>query len=138
MSSRPGHGHSHRLGLLFAALLSLAGAAGCLTAPAADEPGAAAVAESALVTDAGVGQACVTHGYSNCRSGLMCDHGPYNPPACAIYYQGTCVDPAACKPILAGPPGSPPLKQCGCNGVTYPDSCARLRAGVELFKFGPC
>jgi hypothetical protein len=45
---------------------------------------------------------------------------------------GTCVGvPKVCSDDLLKP-------VCGCDGVTYDNACAALRAGVEIDRPGSC
>ena len=86
----------------------------------------------------GPGAECIRHGYDNCAEGLMCEHGALSPAACPPYYMGTCVDPRSCKASRRSPGATPSTLQCGCDGVTYVDECARMKAGATLYSDGPC
>lgn len=65
-----------------------------------------------------------------CPDGLACDFS-----SCDAVF-GTCVPlPAGCVGTAEGSGGG---GVCGCDGVTYPDDCERLLAGVGLRHPGPC
>ena len=64
-----------------------------------------------------------------CGTGEVCD---LRDPTCAVAdLEGLCVPgPLPC------PMGGNPV--CGCDGVTYPNDCARLNAGATLAHTGAC
>lgn len=65
-----------------------------------------------------------------CAEGLVCEL-----PSCDAVV-GSCVPvPADC---VAAPLSEPPSTVCGCDGLSYPDDCSRVMAGVALAHDGPC
>ena len=64
-----------------------------------------------------------------CNDGELCELPPHTCDTADL--DGHCVPiPDAC-PELYEP-------VCGCDGVTYPNDCERVRAGAQLDHFGPC
>jgi hypothetical protein len=68
-------------------------------------------------------------------AGVPCDPGEFcdlPPKMCeGADLQGHCVAlPDAC------PAHVEPV--CGCDGVSYPNNCERVKAGAQLHHFGPC
>ncbi|MEC8023356.1 MAG: Kazal-type serine protease inhibitor domain-containing protein, partial [Myxococcota bacterium] len=74
--------------------------------------------------------ACTPFGMG-CTGGQVCD-----PPLGCLdsaddASAGTCVDvPEFCDKIWK--------PECGCDNVTYPNDCARLKAGIGKLNDGPC
>jgi hypothetical protein len=70
-----------------------------------------------------------------CPDGYWCDaEAPSYPcnDAHAQTLQGVCVRfGASCD-------GADPYPSCGCDGITYPDDCAREQAGVHRYTIGAC
>jgi len=67
--------------------------------------------------------------------GLQCGAGQYcrqKPGTCRIVdMSGTCAPiPQFCPKIV--------LPVCGCNNVTYQNSCEAAAAGVSILHKGPC
>lgn len=71
--------------------------------------------------DAGAGT-CASH--SDCAPGSVC-----------LSY-GACLGVGYCHSTAGLECGSDPM--CGCDGVTYPSSCAAMAAGVRPVLFGAC
>ncbi len=75
---------------------------------------------------------CGTRGAPGCPVGLFCNFS-IGTDCGAVDIGGTCtVQPQSCPPSL---PSNP---VCGCDGVTYPNSCEAARKGVSLAHMGAC
>jgi len=75
------------------------------------------------------GEVCGGFAGDPCPEGQICDLPPHLCQAADL--QGTCKElPAFCPRHLD------PV--CGCDGVTYPNDCERLRAGAQIDHEGPC
>ena len=89
--------------------------------------GGAIVASGGACGGGGVApKACGGKDAIACAVGEICDVG------CGEAASGVCIPtpPEACPPVTA--------PQCGCDGNTWPNACARHHAGVALKHDGAC
>jgi hypothetical protein len=75
------------------------------------------------------GEVCGGFAGVTCQEGLICDLPPHLCISADV--QGTCKEPPAFCPRHLDP-------VCGCDGVTYPNDCERLRAIAQLDHEGLC
>lgn len=64
--------------------------------------------------------------------------GPHAYCAYADFSCGLSDDPGACTPIPTSCTTAQNDPVCGCDGKTYPSSCAAAHAGVDTKSTGPC
>lgn len=90
---------------------------------------------------------CVSSGsYSESDACRQYECGALDDPPCAEgtmceFATGTCGGPGergVCVPTTPYCNELEPAWQCGCDGVSYPGTCARRAAGVSLDHDGPC
>jgi cysteine-rich repeat protein len=90
---------------------------------------------AAGVTVRSVGRCPCRPSVDPCPEGYFCDL-PYSRATCdagvAAHYEGECVK------LGVSCDGAEPWPVCGCDGVPYPDDCARQQAGVWQDPAGTC
>jgi hypothetical protein len=89
----------------------------------------------------GVGVPCGSRGLAECGAGLYCNHLPsdemFTGPSLARPSCGRDDVPGTCAPIPAECVASV-SPTCGCDGMTYTNSCVAAAAGVPVDHRGAC